>query len=63
MPHPLRVTLLPGETKKLTFTIDVAHELRILNRAFAWEVEPGTFKVMVGGSSDDTPVSASFEVV
>lgn len=58
-----RVTLAPGQTKTVSFEVDVADELRILNRAFAWEVEPGAFKVMVGGSSDDTPATGTFEVV
>jgi beta-glucosidase len=47
-----RVTLAPGETKTVTFTVG-AHELRMYNQAMKRVVEPGAFDVMVGGNSQD----------
>ncbi len=47
-----RVSLLPGETKTIRFTIDPDH-LALLDKDMNWSVEPGTFKVMVGSSSED----------
>ncbi|MEI9992443.1 MAG: glycoside hydrolase family 3 N-terminal domain-containing protein [Rhizomicrobium sp.] len=47
-----RVTLAPGESKTLTFTVG-PHELRMYNQAMRRVVEPGAFDVMVGGNSQD----------
>ncbi|MEJ0026254.1 MAG: glycoside hydrolase family 3 N-terminal domain-containing protein [Rhizomicrobium sp.] len=47
-----RVTLAPGESKTLTFTLG-PHELRMYNQAMQRVVEPGAFDVMVGGNSQD----------
>ena len=47
-----RVTLAPGESKTLTFTIG-PHELRMYNQAMQRVVEPGAFDIMVGGNSQD----------
>jgi beta-glucosidase len=47
-----RVHLAPGESK--TVTIDIGRDqLRMLDRDMRWVVEPGVFRVMVGGSSKD----------
>ena len=48
-----RLHLAPGATATATFSIDVGFELRVLNRSYAWNVEPGDVKLMVGGGSDD----------
>lgn len=46
-----RVDLQPGEQKQIVFTLPV-RELRILRPDLVSELEPGAFKLMVGGSSD-----------
>ena len=45
-----RITLDPGETKTVEFTLGF-DELSFLDRDMHRVVEPGTFKVMVGGNS------------
>lgn len=45
-----RVTLKPGETKKVTFDI-TPEQLQFYTKNKKWEVEPGEFHIMVGGSS------------
>ncbi len=47
-----RITLEPGETKRVEFTIG-PEELSFLNRDMHKVVEPGTFKIMAGGNSKD----------
>ena len=57
-----RVTLKAGESKRITFTLTPEH-LRYYNLDMERVVEPGTFKVMVGGSSRDKDLlTAEFEV-
>src|SRR5687768_16615147 len=48
-----RVRLNPGETRTITFAIDV-QDLAFHNAALARVAEPGSFTVFVGGSSADT---------
>jgi beta-glucosidase len=57
-----RVSLSPGQTQTLTFTLGPA-DLMLLNRQSKWVVEPGTFTVMVGSSSEDIRLTGSFEMV
>ncbi len=55
-----RITLEPGETKTVDFTLGFG-ELSFFNRDMRLVVEPGTFKIMVGGNSVDlveTPLRA-----
>ncbi|MBX6330316.1 MAG: glycoside hydrolase family 3 C-terminal domain-containing protein, partial [Gemmatimonadaceae bacterium] len=47
-----RVTLAPGETKTISFTLR-ADDLAFYDRNMQRVVEPGTFTVLVGGSSAD----------
>lgn len=47
-----RVTLAPGETRRVTFTLGPS-ELCCLTRDMHWAVEPGDFKVWVGSNSDE----------
>jgi beta-glucosidase len=47
-----RITLNPGETKRLEFTLG-PEELSFLDREMHRVVEPGTFTIMVGGNSVD----------
>jgi beta-glucosidase len=56
-----KIYLKPGETKTVDFMISSEH-ISFLNRDLKCIVEPGTFKVMVGGSSDDIRLSGDFEV-
>ena len=55
-----KITLAPGETKKVTFNI-TPEKLKFYNEAMQWVLEPGTFTAMVGASSANTQ-SLSFEV-
>jgi beta-glucosidase len=47
-----KVPLAPGETKAVTFTL-TPKDLQILDPDMHWVVEPGTFEIMVGSSSED----------
>jgi beta-glucosidase len=47
-----RITLNPGETKRVEFSLS-PEELSFLDREMHRVVEPGTFKIMVGGNSVD----------
>lgn len=46
-----RIHLLPGQTKTVTFTL-TPDKLAFLDRQMTWQVEPGRYEIMVGGSSD-----------
>ena len=46
-----RVTLAPGESRDVTFTID-AETLSFYRQDMTWGPEPGSFKLFIGGSSD-----------
>ncbi len=57
-----RVALKAGESKRISFTLTPEH-LRYYNLEMERVVEPGTFKVMVGPSSQDRDLlTAEFEV-
>jgi beta-glucosidase len=56
-----RVSLRPGETKTVTFTLKPA-DLGLWNREMKFVVEPGEFRVMVGASSEDIRLSGEFEI-
>jgi len=47
-----RIVLDPGKTETVTFTLG-PEELSFLNREMHRVVEPGSFKIMVGGNSAD----------
>ncbi|HEY6059893.1 MAG TPA: glycoside hydrolase family 3 N-terminal domain-containing protein [Gemmatimonadales bacterium] len=47
-----RVRLAPGEEREVTFRLGT-EQLRLLDRDLRWVVEPGTFRVLLGGSSED----------
>ena len=57
-----RVSLQPGEKKTVTFTLTPA-DLSLWNEAMKFVEEPGTFKVMVGSSSEDIRMTGMFESV
>ena len=56
-----RVSLQPGETKKVTFTVP-AKSMELINREGQHVVEPGEFKVMIGASSSDIRLTGSYTV-
>jgi beta-glucosidase len=56
-----RITLEPGETKTVHFTL-TPEELQMLDRNMNWIVEPGWFKVLVGSSSVDIRQQGRFEI-
>lgn len=56
-----RVHLQPGEAKELSFELGF-EDMKLLNTQMKWVVEPGTFTVLVGGSSDEKNLSTQFEI-
>ncbi|WP_445738424.1 beta-glucosidase BglX [Mariniflexile sp.] len=52
------VTLNPGESKQVSFTID-AKTIQFYSADNKWEAEPGDFKIFIGGSSK-TSLEANF---
>ncbi len=56
-----RVTLQPGQTKTVTFTV-LSDQLGMVNDRDEWVIEPGEFKIGVGGSQV-AALQAGFKVV
>jgi beta-glucosidase len=57
-----KVPLAPGEAKTVTLKL-VLHYLSIFNAdKNAWELVPGDYKVLVGGSSRETPLVGAFHI-
>lgn len=57
-----KVTLAAGAATEVTLTLD-AHDFSYWSdKDHKWEIAPGQFKVFVGDSSADLPLSASLEV-
>ncbi|QHS56166.1 beta-glucosidase [Mucilaginibacter sp. 14171R-50] len=56
-----RVTLNPGEKKTLAFTLH-PDDLALLDKNMNWTIEPGTFQVWIGSSSEDIKLKKSFTV-
>ncbi|MEP0418090.1 MAG: glycoside hydrolase family 3 C-terminal domain-containing protein, partial [Cyclobacteriaceae bacterium] len=56
-----RITLNPGETKSVNFTLK-PEDLQLLDRDMNWTVEPGEFEVLVGSSSQDIRAMGSFKL-
>jgi beta-glucosidase len=57
-----RVSLKPGESKTITFTVPVKL-LAFYDRDMRYVVEPGTFEVMIGNSAANIQCRGAFEVV
>lgn len=53
-----RIHLLPGEEKAVSFTL-TPHDLSLWNKDNEFVMEPGTFTVMVGASSEDIKLKES----
>lgn len=56
-----RVSLVPGETKTVSFTLTAA-DLALYDRTGQWTVEPGRFTVMLGKSSEDVQLHGQFTI-
>ena len=54
-----RVSLLPGETKNVKFILK-PQDLELLDKDMHWIVEPGSFEVMIGSSSEDIKLKGEF---
>lgn len=57
-----RIHLRPGEQRQVSFTVGAGH-LRMLDAGMRWVVEPGLFRVMIGGASKDIRLRGEFRVV
>ncbi|MBE2195255.1 MAG: glycoside hydrolase family 3 C-terminal domain-containing protein [Anaerolinea sp.] len=57
-----RITLQPGESKRITFELDVRH-LAFYDREMRYVVEPGQIGVMIGSSSEDIRLEGTFEII
>ena len=56
-----RVSLEPGEKKTVKLKL-LPEDLSLFDRDMNFVVEPGTFEVMVGSSSNDLKLKGEFEV-
>jgi beta-glucosidase len=56
-----RVSLAPGETKPVHFTLTPEH-LQLYDREGKWTVEPGGFTVFIGASSEDIRLEGRFVI-
>lgn len=56
-----RVNLKPGETKQVTFIMDVT-QTAFVDRNMKWKVEKGDVKLMVGSSSNDIRLNDAFRI-
>jgi len=57
-----RVTLAPGESQSITIAIDDRVLQTFDVETNVWNRPKGEYQVIVGGSSDDTPLLANFVV-
>ncbi len=56
-----RVTLRPGQSKKVTFTLSMP-QMAYYDLDMKLVVEPATVRVMVGNSSQNLPEEATFQI-
>ena len=56
-----RVSLQPGETKTVTFTLH-PEDLQILDKDMKWTVEPGEFEIRIGANAEDIKVKQIIEL-
>jgi beta-glucosidase len=57
-----RVTLAPGESQTVTVAIDPRVLQTFDESTNGWNLAPGDYEVLVGGSSDSTPLAGSLLV-
>ena len=56
-----RIHLLPGENKKVTFTI-MTSQLAFLDENMRWKIEHGDIEVQIGASSEDIRLQGGFRI-
>lgn len=56
-----KIFLRKGESKDVTFVLR-ANDLSIFDKNMNYVVEPGTFRIMIGGQSENFPLEGSFEI-
>ena len=56
-----RVTLAPNEEKTIEFNLGY-NAFRLMNQAYEWVVEPGTFKISAGSSSRDLHLTEEIDL-
>ena len=56
-----RIELAPGETRDVTFVLDQRAFSNFSERSNAWVVDAGTYKISIGASSADHPLSLDVE--
>lgn len=57
-----KVRLAPGETKRVTLDLDARAFSYWSTAAYSWTIDPGTFVIRVGDSSENTPLSANLTI-
>jgi beta-glucosidase len=55
-----KVLLRPGESKRITLELDQRSFAFFNTTKHLWDAEPGTYKILVGSSSQDLPLSGPF---
>ncbi|MDP4209136.1 MAG: glycoside hydrolase family 3 N-terminal domain-containing protein [Bacteroidota bacterium] len=58
----IKISLEPGESKTLSFTID-KEKLSFYNQRMKRTTEPGRFELMIGSASNDIRLNSGFELV
>ena len=56
-----KISLKPGETKTISFTID-KEKLSFYNQKMLWTTEPGDFELMIGSASNDIRLKSNFKL-
>jgi beta-glucosidase len=57
-----KVQLAPGETKTVTLNLDPWFLSIFSEQKDDWELVPGEYKILVGGSSRETPLNATVRI-
>ena len=57
-----KVRLAPGETKHVTLTLDARAFSYWDESAHKWTIDPGKFTILVGDSSENTPLKGDLTV-
>ena len=57
-----RVELAPGESKEIALTLDPLYLSIFDVEKNGWQIVPGEYKILVGGSSENTPLNSTFGV-
>lgn len=57
-----RITLNPGETKTVKFTL-TPEDFELMDLNMKWTVDPGTFDIMIGSSSTNIHLSKQIELI